>query len=81
MMSPPGLHLGMAYHWRLRTLYNPATTPFMPASRWVTIPWNGWNETDLRTMGSQIQPAGGDARLLAVDDSVNQPTYRPAGNA
>jgi len=44
----------MAYHWRLRTLYKPATTPFMPASRWVTIPWNGWNETDLRTMGSRV---------------------------
>jgi hypothetical protein len=54
MMGPPGLHLGMAYHWRLRTYYNPATTPFMPASRWVTIPWNGWNETDLRTMGSRV---------------------------
>jgi hypothetical protein len=48
------VRLGMAYHWRLRTLYNPATTPFMPASRWVTIPWNGWNETDLRTMGSRV---------------------------
>ena len=54
MWGPPGLHLGMAYHWRLRTLYKPATTPFMPASRWVTIPWNGWNETDLRTMGSRV---------------------------
>jgi len=20
----------------------------------VTIPWNGWNETDLRTVGSRI---------------------------
>ncbi len=40
------------YHWRVRVLYNPATTPWMPASRWVTIPWNGWNEQDLRTGGS-----------------------------
>ena len=23
----------------------------MPASRWVTVPWNGWNEQDLRTGG------------------------------
>jgi hypothetical protein len=37
------------YHWRIRWLYDPAMTPFMPASRWVTIPWNGWNEADFRT--------------------------------
>jgi hypothetical protein len=43
-----------AYHWRLRTLYHPATTPWMPASRWVTIPWNGWNEQDLRTGGGLV---------------------------
>jgi hypothetical protein len=53
MISPQVL-LGTPYHWRLRTLYNPATTPFMPASRWVTVPWNGWNEEDLRTTGARI---------------------------
>ena len=42
------------YHWRVRWRYNPATTPFMPASRWVTMPWNGWNEQDLRTGGSRV---------------------------
>jgi hypothetical protein len=41
------------HHWRVRLLYDPATTPWMPASRWVTIPWNGWNELDLRTGGSR----------------------------
>jgi hypothetical protein len=46
---------GTAYHWRLRMLYNPATTPFMPAGRWVTVPWNGWNEEDFRTAGSRLQ--------------------------
>ena len=30
------------------------TTPFLPASRWVTVPWNGWNEMDLRTAGSRV---------------------------
>jgi len=39
------------FHWRLRVLYRPSTTPFMPASRWMTIPWNGWNEMDLRPSG------------------------------
>ncbi len=53
MMSGP-LSFGMNYHWRMRFRYNPGTTPFLPVSRWVTIPWNGWNETDLRTAGSRV---------------------------
>jgi hypothetical protein len=52
--STPRLRPDTPYHWRIRTIYNPATTPFMPASRWVTIPWNGWNEQDLRTGGNLI---------------------------
>ncbi|GAB4222361.1 MAG: hypothetical protein Kow0062_19400 [Acidobacteriota bacterium] len=36
------------YHWRLRLLYDPAASPFQPASRWFTVPWGGWHETDLR---------------------------------
>jgi hypothetical protein len=42
------------YHWRIRTLYHPGTTPWLPASRWVTVPWNGWNEQDLRTGGGLV---------------------------
>jgi hypothetical protein len=34
----------------MRLRYDPATTPFVLASRWITRPWNGWNETDLRTV-------------------------------
>jgi len=34
-------------HWRARLLYDPVTSPFAGASRWFTVPWNGWNETDL----------------------------------
>ena len=45
---------GVQYHWRVRWRYDPATTPWMPASRWVTMPWNGWNEADLRSRGSRI---------------------------
>jgi hypothetical protein len=40
---------GHWYHWRVRWLYDPTTMPFMPASRWMTVPWNGWNEADFRT--------------------------------
>lgn len=48
MMGPP-VTMCQPIHWRLRVLFDQATTPFMPSSRWVTIPWNGWNETDMRT--------------------------------
>jgi hypothetical protein len=40
---------GNAVHWRARLIYNPASLPFQPYSRWITSPINGWNELDLRT--------------------------------
>ncbi len=45
-----GLTAGTRYHWRMRLLYDPVTTPFQQASRWLTVPWNGWEETDLRPL-------------------------------
>jgi hypothetical protein len=42
------------YHWRIRLRNDPASLPWMPASRWLTMPWNGWNEADLHTAGYQI---------------------------
>ncbi len=44
-----GLTANTAHHWRVRLRYHPASTPFQQNSRWLTIPWNGWNEQDLRT--------------------------------
>jgi hypothetical protein len=44
-----GLAFDTAYHWRVRLHYHPATTPFQQYSRWLTMPWNGWTEQDLRT--------------------------------
>ncbi len=44
-----GLTASKSYHWRLRVLYNPVTTPLQPAGPWLTMPWNGWTEKDLRT--------------------------------
>jgi hypothetical protein len=52
LIVPGNLAADTPYHWRLRWHYNPATTPYMPASRWLTVPWNGWNEQDLRTDGA-----------------------------
>jgi hypothetical protein len=48
------LDWGTAYHWRIRIRYRATTTPWMPAARWVTIPWNGWNEEDFRTIGTIV---------------------------
>jgi len=38
------------YHWRLRLRYHPATSPFQQHSRWFTVPSNGWQEADFRTL-------------------------------
>jgi len=51
---PNDLAAGTPYHWRVRWRYEPSTTPWMPASRWLTMPWNGWNEQDLRTAGFRV---------------------------
>ncbi len=50
-VSGPKISQCGPFHWRIRFHYNPATTPFMPASRWITVPWNGWNEMDFRPSG------------------------------
>jgi uncharacterized repeat protein (TIGR01451 family) len=44
-----GLTSGTPYHWRARLRYDPVTLPFQPTGRWLTVPWNGWEETDFRT--------------------------------
>jgi len=36
----------MQYRWRIRTLYNLGITPYQPAGRWFSIPWNGDEEAD-----------------------------------
>lgn len=38
-----------AHHWRVRVGYHPADFPFQQHGRWLTNPWNGWNEADFRT--------------------------------
>jgi hypothetical protein len=35
-------------------LYEPGAVPFQPFSRWMHMPWNGWEEADLRTPGQWI---------------------------
>ncbi len=43
-----GLQPETSYHWRARLLYRPNRLG-QSASRWIHVPWNGWNETDFRT--------------------------------
>jgi hypothetical protein len=35
------------YHWRVRLLYRPSASPFLPASRWFSRPLNGDMESDV----------------------------------
>jgi len=54
-VSLDGLISGLppnAYHWRVRFMYDAATSPFLQVSRWFTVPLNGWNETDIVARGS-----------------------------
>jgi hypothetical protein len=43
---------GKIYHWRGRVVYKHGNIFGLVHSRWVTQPWNGWNEMDFRTAGS-----------------------------
>ena len=47
-----GLAGNTAYHWRVRLRFQAVTTPFQQAGPWRTMPWHGWNEADLRTVGN-----------------------------
>jgi len=49
-----GMSADTAYHWRVRLCYHPGTTPFQQHSRWLTIPWNGWQEQDLRIASTPV---------------------------
>jgi len=49
-----GLSEKTLYHWRVRLLYHPISTPLQRYSRWLTIPLNGWNEADVRTASSTL---------------------------
>jgi hypothetical protein len=45
---------GTQYHWRVRLRYDMARVPFQQYSRWMHMPWNGWQEADLRTAGFRL---------------------------
>jgi hypothetical protein len=87
-----GLTAGAPYHWRVRLLYRPGNPLGQPASRWLTIPWNGWTEQDFRTvpmtncfaqLGSNptVTYSSADAQAVrqAVDAAVDGDTVKVAG--
>jgi len=47
---------GTAYHWRVRPRFDAAKSPFQPHGPWLHMPFNGWNEADLRTAGTAPRP-------------------------
>ncbi|HET9299024.1 MAG TPA: FG-GAP-like repeat-containing protein, partial [Candidatus Polarisedimenticolaceae bacterium] len=61
-----GLSPSTAYHWRARLRYDATTTPFVQRSRWVTVPWGGWNETMLRTTAAAPVAAGRSGAIELV---------------
>ncbi len=65
-----GLSADTLYHWRVRLLYHPATTPFQQYSRWLTVPWNGWNEARLRTGAATTGDLAGTAWYDVDGDGV-----------
>ena len=62
-----GLDAWTIYHWRVRLLYHPATTPLQQYSRWLTQPWNGWEEADLRTKCGLLYDLNGDCFVNFLD--------------
>jgi hypothetical protein len=52
-----GLTPATPYHWRIRLLYRPGNRLGQAASRWVHMPWNGWNELNFRTPTEAHPPA------------------------
>jgi uncharacterized repeat protein (TIGR01451 family) len=52
-----GLAIGTAYHWRVRLRYRPATAPIQLHGRWLSLPWHGRNEPDVRTRPASLQLA------------------------
>ncbi len=59
---------GHTHHWRVRLLYPASNRLGQPAGRWLTIPWNGWNEARFRTPNSAP---------VAHDDSVTTTVNTP----
>lgn len=59
------------YHWRARLRYE--TAAFQQFSRWFTVPRNGWNEADLRTVAGDAQCIDSDGDGYGTWDCLSGP--------
>ena len=72
-----GLQANTPYHWRVRLRYHPASSPFAQSSRWLTVPWNGWQEQDLRTGSiSSLPTVEFDSAAYSVAEGAGSATAR-----
>jgi len=63
------------WHHRIRLRYHAASSPFIRHSRWFTMPWNGWQEGDVR-----LPPAPSPTRTPTPQPSPT-PTRTPSATA
>jgi RHS repeat-associated protein/uncharacterized repeat protein (TIGR01451 family) len=74
------LSANSAHHWRVRLRYHPASLPFQGHSRWLTMPWNGWEEQDFLTTYPPLvadfsaDPLTGSVPLTVTFTNLSTPT-------
>ncbi len=74
----PGEQMSL-YHWRVRLGYQPTHLPWQRFGRWMTTPWQGWLQTDLRTFTGDYD---GDGRSAANDcDDTNNSLWADPSEA
>jgi len=61
-----------SFHWRTRLLNDPVTTPWMPASRFVSLPCVGANSRHIRLLEKQVIFVPGDTLLANFDEGPGQ---------
>ncbi len=67
------------YHWRVRLGYQPTHLPWQRFGRWMTTPWQGWLQADLRTFTGDYD---GDGRSAASDcDDTNNTIWTDPSEA
>jgi hypothetical protein len=76
-----GLTQGSVYHWRVRLRYDLARSPFQHRSRWMTVPWNGWQEGDLRMACSAPIPSGSPTVTESKSGSTATISWAPLAGA
>jgi len=77
-----GLTVGNLYHWRMRLLYHPVTTPFQQYSRWFSSPANvvftgGGNSAPVITGQNSVSTSEGTPITITFNDLLVTDTDNP----